>query len=398
MSDEALRRRLRQLASNDDDHLSMAAQERVVASVLATGPSLIRRARIERIAWRAAGAALAAAAAATLWLRVGADTFGSSGPVAKAMDTPSSQNSVVAVAPPAARPCESRSAPANAAFRSAGGGQALELGKIAFAVTEPGSEAVLEQSTSSKTVIALHKGRVSVHARDLGGGELLVRTRDADVAVKGTVFSVALEGDDVAVEVAEGTVVVQKPGASLRRVTAGTRVEFAKDLVAETALGSPARQALLEATRAVEPPAAMFDADQTARADEPGRARASESQSPERLLTRADALRLSGDLEGARRLYREVGKGKGPTAQAAWLALARMELAAGDAKAARDALERQKRFKDGALGPEALWISVRTNRQAGNTAAARRAAQDLVRRWPHSPQAAAAKRWLESGE
>ena len=53
MSDEAVRRRLRHLASNDDDHLPIAAQERVAASVVATGPRLMRRARIERIAWRA---------------------------------------------------------------------------------------------------------------------------------------------------------------------------------------------------------------------------------------------------------------------------------------------------------------------------------------------------------
>jgi Tfp pilus assembly protein PilF len=397
MSDEALRRRLRHLAANDDDHLSIAAQERVIANVLATGPGLIRRARIERIAWRAAGATLAAAAAATLWLRVGADTLGSSGPVSKTTNPPSEQG--ITTAPPPLRACESRGAPVNAAFRSSGEAQALDLGKIAFAVTAPGSEAVLEQSTACRTVIALHKGRVSVHARDLGGGELLVRTRDAEVAVKGTVFSVSLEGEDVAVEVAEGTVLVQKPGASVRRVTAGTRVAFAKDLVAETALASEAKQALLEATQAAPAPVPMFDADQTARADEPGRTRASENQSSDRLLKRADALRLSGDLDGARRLYREVGNGSGPSAEAAWLALARMELAAGNANAARNAtLEREKRFKSGALGPEALWINVRTNRQAGNTAAARRAAEDLVRRWPKSPQAAAAKRWLEGGE
>ena len=396
MSDEALRRRLRHLAANDDDHLSLAAQERVLANVLATGPRLIRRARIERIAWRAAGATLAAAAAATLWLRVGADTFGSSGLVSKSADPPRGQSRVAATPPPT-RAGESRGAPVNAAFRSFGDTQALDLGKTAYAVAAPGSEAVLEQSTSCRTVIALHKGRVSVHARDLGGGELLVRTRDAEIAVNGTVFSVSLEDGDVAVEVAEGTVVVQKPGASVRRVTAGTRVAFAKDLVAETALASEAKQTLLETTEAAPAPAPMFDADQTARAEEP-RSRTSENQSSERLLSRADALRRSGDLEGARRLYREVGNGSGPSAEAAWLALARMELAAGNAKAARNAtLEREKRFKSGALGPEALWINVRTNRQAGNTAAARRAAEDLVRRWPKSPQAAAAKRWLDEG-
>src|SRR5512134_3099370 len=127
MSDEALRRRLRHLAANDDDHLSLAAQERVLANVLATGPRLIRRARIERIAWRAAGATLAAAAAATLWLRVGADTLGSSGPVSKVAEPASGQSNVATAPPaPASRPCESRAAPPNAAFRASDGVDALD--------------------------------------------------------------------------------------------------------------------------------------------------------------------------------------------------------------------------------------------------------------------------------
>ncbi len=389
MSDEVMRRKLRSLAADDDEQLPLAAQERVLQNVLISGPGLVRRARRERLALRLGGVALAAAAAAALWFRIGT---GSVEPVANLGKTMDPGRTHSAQPRPAQRPCESRSAPANTAFH----GQALDLGSIAYAVTEPGSTATLEQSTSCRTVIALGSGKVSIHARDLGGGELVVHARDADVAVHGTVFAVALEGEDVVVEVAEGVVAVNKPGVSGRRVTAGTRVTFAQGLVAESELAARDRQSLLEKTLAVPAQAAAFDADQAARSEEASRARASSNSASERLLSRADALRRAGDLEGARRLYREAGNGSGPSAEAAWLALARMELAAGDAKAARDATsERQKRFKGGALGPEALWISVRTYRQAGNTDAARKAAEDLVRRWPRSPQAAAAKRWLD---
>ena len=182
MSDEALRRRLRQLAANDDDQLSALAQERVLANVLATGPRLIRRARIERIAWRAAGATLAAAAAATLWLRIGADTLGSSGPLTKASD-PANGQGHSRQSGPLPRPCESRSVPANAAFQAAGNGQALDLGKLA--VRGRPNRAARRSSSRALRVgpsFVLRKGRVSVHARDLGGGELLVRARDADVS------------------------------------------------------------------------------------------------------------------------------------------------------------------------------------------------------------------------
>jgi tetratricopeptide (TPR) repeat protein len=392
MSDEVMRRRLRALAVEDDQQLSPAAQERILQSVLATGPGLVRRGRRERMVWGISGVALAVAAAAALWFRIGPASLE---PTANLNKTTEPARAHAPQQRPAARACESRSAPANAAFHASGSGQALDLGTIAYAVTESGSTATLEQSSSCRTVIALDTGRVSIHARDLGGGELVVRARGADVAVRGTVFAVELEGEDVVVEVAEGTVVVNKAGVSDRRVPAGTRVTFAQGLVAESALSTQDRQALLETTLAVPAPAPALDADQAQRSEETSRARPSTNNASERLLSRADTLRRAGDLDGARRLYREAGNGSGPSAEAAWLALARMELAAGDAKAARDATtERQKRFKGGALGPEALWISVRTYRQAGNTDAARKAAQDLVRRWPKSPQAAAAKRWL----
>jgi Tfp pilus assembly protein PilF len=115
------------------------------------------------------------------------------------------------------------------------------------------------------------------------------------------------------------------------------------------------------------------------------------------LLARAEGLRRSGDYEAARGLYRRVGAGAGATAEAAWLALARMELALGRTDAARQAAaSRRDRFGQGSLGPEAQWLEVRIHRQAGQDDLARQVARDLIVRWPTSPQAAAAQRALDS--
>ncbi len=114
-------------------------------------------------------------------------------------------------------------------------------------------------------------------------------------------------------------------------------------------------------------------------------------------LTLAEAARRSGDFARARELYRRAADGKGVTAEAAWVALARMELSLGHAAAALDATRRrQERFGQGTLAPEALWIDVRTYRQTGDLARARELSTKLVERWPSSPQARAAQLWLSA--
>lgn len=116
---------------------------------------------------------------------------------------------------------------------------------------------------------------------------------------------------------------------------------------------------------------------------------------PDVLVRRAEAARASGDLATARRLYREAGAASGPTAEAAWLALARLELRSGAAAQARVALdERRRRFGDGRFGAETAWIGVRAARAAGDHARARREAQELIRQFPRSAQAGAARELL----
>jgi Tfp pilus assembly protein PilF len=134
----------------------------------------------------------------------------------------------------------------------------------------------------------------------------------------------------------------------------------------------------------------------TLEADEPAPAASPQAPNPPQdPLTLAEEARRAGDYAQARELYRRAGEGTGVTAEAALVALARMELSLGHAAAARDATKRrQERFGRGTLSPEALWIDVRSYRQSGDLSKARELANQLVEGWPSSPQARAAAQWL----
>ncbi|MEY4577033.1 MAG: hypothetical protein RL701_1736, partial [Pseudomonadota bacterium] len=114
---------------------------------------------------------------------------------------------------------------------------------------------------------------------------------------------------------------------------------------------------------------------------------------------RADALWQRGALEEARVNYRAAGHATGPTAEAAWLSLARNELTLGHASAARAALaEHAQRFASGKLAGEAAGIEFRVALQTRDMAATERSARSLIERYPETPQAAAAARWLRTRE
>src|SRR5688572_9230892 len=82
----------------------------------------------------------------------------------------------------------------------------LEIGRRALAVASTGSDVTVQTLLPCSTVLSLERGRVVVHARDLGGGELRVESGAGQVVVHGTVFAVERAGDRLEVEVAEGRV------------------------------------------------------------------------------------------------------------------------------------------------------------------------------------------------
>jgi Tfp pilus assembly protein PilF len=115
------------------------------------------------------------------------------------------------------------------------------------------------------------------------------------------------------------------------------------------------------------------------------------------LVARARDLRLAGDLDGARTAYREAGALHGPTAESAWLALARLERDAGRSRAAIEAIdERARRFGAGSLGAESAGLGFRLARDLGDAAVTRRFAEQIVAEHATSPQAPAARAWLAS--
>ena len=122
-------------------------------------------------------------------------------------------------------PCAGAPVPVAHETRYRGGRRALDLGERARFVLFRGAYAELERE-ACRTVLTLREGRVAVHARDLRGGELVVRTRAGDVVVHGTVFdvSVARDAARLRVSVAEGVVGVTG-GTDDTRVEAGRALE-----------------------------------------------------------------------------------------------------------------------------------------------------------------------------
>jgi hypothetical protein len=181
--EEQSRRRLADWADKERSPLREGDRAAIIARLAADGPRTVRRARIVHTATRVAGGT-----AAVLISLVGASFLLNRSP-----------------SEPTARACEHFET-----FPGASLSDRRDLGARARFVTAEGSTAKLVEASPCKTTVALASGRVSVHARDLGGGELRVDTPFGSVIVHGTIFSVDLTEDRMVVEVAEGRVEVAR--------------------------------------------------------------------------------------------------------------------------------------------------------------------------------------------
>jgi hypothetical protein len=269
----------------------------------------------------------------------------------------------------------------------------FELGQRALAIATRGSNARVESLGPCATVIALERGRLIVHARELGGGELRVRTGTEEVVVRGTVFAVERKPGSVAVEVAEGRVdLMRREPIS---ISAGERIRVrGASLEREPLPRKREQQMLVEVgllAQRPEPIPTKVSKKRRVKRSEPEQEPAPEPQ-PEDLMQRAHEARKRGDLIAARELFSRAGT----HLEAAWISLARMELDASRAGAAIDALEqRARRFGDGSLAIEAAWLRVRALDAKGDRTGARAAAREILDRWPRSPYAESARRRLE---
>lgn len=430
-SDDRAPRELQELARRESAGLGAEARARVLASVRERGPAVVRRARVQR----QVGQGVAAASLVLLAVS-GARLLSPEGPEGPAAP---------AVAQSAARPCEGRAA-APARFEPTDDGeQVLELGARAFVRAEAGSRVAVSENAACRLVLALDHGRVYVHARDLGQGELLVVTAEARVAVRGTVFGVARQDAELTVDVAEGLVEVTASEHAREAVRPGQRLRRRGATSAREVLPEAAERRLLDAVygpRAVGAlEAASIDEDEdedddlAQRSSEVRRKRRGKKRAPARLradppaleapsaapawgraevraeapaevpaepapesldelLALAERLKRSGDLLGARRTLRRAGEMSGPDARAAWIALARLELQSGNTAEVRRAVREYGRRGGGPLEPEGSWLMVRAEERAGRLDEARAEAGALIHRWPGTPQAEEARRWL----
>lgn len=355
---EAVRDRLQDLAEEGAPELDEAARGRILDRVEREGPALARprRARYALVAIPL----MAAAAALLLWVAT-----------PRQPETP--RASCASWSPAEGAPVDGR----------------LSLGRRGAATVD--GELSMRAPDGCTTELALGAGRVSVHARELGGGTLRVRAGEVTVEVRGTRFSVQRDGDHVAVQVDEGHVVVRAPEAREIHLHGGERWARGQELAAagaEPPEPEPAASTVDETVEEIDVPGDAPVAEPAAERSAPPRA----SEARE-LLIAAEARWRAGERDRARALFRRVGSGRGTLAEAAWIRLARLELSGGDPERAVRAVRAQRRrFPRSRFGAEALWLEADAERRRGRTQAMEAALERLRRDHPDSPQARAAAR------
>lgn len=389
---DRLRERLRAFDPATPEDLNAEQRADIARIVRKQGPAIVARARRQASAVRMAGAGIALAAAATLisvlpWSR-------------------SQDRSASVVVAPAAQPACTKDANSAPMFGADGQGrETLEFGR-ARAVAEPDSEVSLAEFAPCHTTFVLTRGTLTVHARDLGGGELKVRVNQQEVLVRGTLFRVESRASSLRVAVEHGRVTVHGQGRVLSTVAAAQAVVIDAQGAELSSLSPQEAEALRASTNPDVSVASEREPEPepTKAVAEPRKVQAHEAKhaqdaTPEALFDQAETRWRKGDKKAARALYRRVGTSGSQIAETAWLRLARLELAQGEAKAALAALAaRKKRTGSDELAAEAAWLEVEALGAAGRYKEAEDAARRLMRVFPKSPQASAAQRMLATPE
>lgn len=400
MLDDDLRRELGKL----EEPLPVAHATRyegVAAFVRMNGPTLVRRARIRRVVVRTAIPTGVLAIAAAVAIGIFTST---SEPPREAERTPELPAPVEAPAPVAPenvapipelavqeeavpRECESRT-PAEASRTDSH----VELGFAAFS-RERRSRVEVAALEPCRTELRLTRGSVLVHARDLGGGELAVHTDLGDVVVTGTIFRVTRERRRLVVEVAEGSVAVNKDGATVANVRAGERLELERDGIEHVELATDRVERLQRTTEEWDGMESRRDSHAHSRLEPDD----SQNAPARDLAAAAEAAHTARDYATARRLWRELAQGNSPTAESALFRLARMELAVSGPRAALSVLrERRARFPSGHVVIESLALEHAAFVRLGDRTAATRTAETLARSYPRTAQGQQAQEWLDA--
>ncbi len=255
--DESLRRHLGRLARDEASLLGPVERGRILARVREASSEPHRASWL----WLAAAVGVLAVAWASRMLGGlegepgGEPARVQSGPPAPAAEpdprpAPAEDPDRAERAEPAELACARLPVP-RARDRRGGGLRAIELGGRARFVVFGGAEARLERVSRCATTLVLDDGRVAVHAIDLAGGELVVRTPAGEVVVHGTVFDVQFSAGDarLSVAVAEGEVGVVAGGEQVSRLSGGHALDLTEGRALLSEIDDERAEGLLETVR-----------------------------------------------------------------------------------------------------------------------------------------------------
>jgi hypothetical protein len=347
--------------------LGRDAQRRVVQQLMAEASRLERRRR-QRV-WLGSGVGALALAAAVLLAYV-----------RSAEPAPGAQLTAATPVQPDCRLPIVTSAELSA--------QTFALGGLGELVSQPGTQLSVESSSPCELALRLSSGTLAGDLHSLRPARLLIRTDHGEVIVTGTRFSVHSDAE-LEVLLETGVVDVQLQGAGKLRLQPRTRLhkgeraalsnDDARRLDGWLKPAPPAPPPVVEAAAAA--PAAqvkpLFESSTAA-------------------LTAAEAAWRAERWTSAREAYRFASQAKDSNAEIALLRWARFELdQTAPATALRLVAEHKRRFARGVLGADARFIEVQAHKALGHGARAEQAARALIKRYPDTPQAAAARKLIE---
>lgn len=335
-----------------------------------------------------------------------------------------------------------------ASFLAAAGGTPAGAGHV---FTTTGSPLLLRSDTDvavgldssssigvaslDEEVVALRlaRGRVAIHLVPGGSRRVKVITPLCEVAVTGTVFSVAVEPDEVHVSVVRGSVIVSSAArAEIARVTAGHRFAFRADDTAPLDGGSAdAILALLElrdANAAAPPAAASEETQEPPAAVAPipadagaspqkrggdvraknGSAAAADTSTQPAVETPDDLIRRAREHVKAQRwadaiaAYRQIGRDFPLRQEAITVRVPLAEIELDHLGSPGAALTDYRHYlaaaPNGPLAENALFGVCSALRRMGRTADEASSLREFLRRFPQSLHAPAAKVRLEELE
>ncbi len=303
---------------------------------------------------------------------------------------------------------------------AASGAPRLTLADGSEATLTSDGNVQIEEQTAGRVRLRQRAGAARYVVRHDPAREFVVRADDVTVRVRGTIFSVALRADTVAVSVERGRVQINQTGtlggflgppattplglAQLRQRDDHLRT---RDLVAGESLSVPAHAPPNPPEAAPELPAAApaVAAPEAARAaPEPPRpaprwAKPSpvNARAPD-LLARADAARAAGQPEDAARSLQAflAAHPRDPRAAAALFTLGRVETGRGRWQAAASAFDRSAAARAGGpLAEDALAEGAQAWHAAGVVDRARADARAYLAAHPGGLHAAAMRRLAE---